>query len=139
MENNRIDEINDIMTLFLNNLTEVAKEHTLFKEQLGIDHEYTKFAKGMVRLFNQYQRLYVYMKDEEEYAKELVKVSEYALEVLSYKPYEMLEGGFFKKKFLLKSMKPLREEAMKKLNSEIDKINGMINQCVKTEELEEVK
>jgi hypothetical protein len=79
------------------------------------------------------------MKDEEEYANELVKVSEYALEVLSYKRYEMLEGGFFKNKFLLKSMKPLREEAMKKLNSEIDKINGMINQCVKTEELEEVK
>ena len=133
MQENKIDEINDIMTLFLNNLTEVAKEHTLFKEKLGIDHEYTKFAKGMVRLFNQYQRLYVYVSDVDFFAKELVKVSEYALEVLSYKPYEMLEGGFFKKKKEIKRSKPKREEAMKKLNSQIDKINAFIDQNVKEE------
>ncbi len=131
MQENKIDEINDIMTLFLNNLTEVAKEHTLFKEKLGIDHEYTKFAKGMVRLFNQYQRLYVYVKDVDYYSKELVKVSEYALSVLSYKPYEMLEGNFFKKRKEIKKMKPKREEAMNKLNSQIDKINSFIDSNVK--------
>ena len=137
MQENKIDEINDIMTMFLNNLTEVAKEHTTFKEKLGIDHEYTKFAKSMVKLFNQYQRLYVYVNDEELYAKELVKVSEYALLVLSYKPYEMLEGNFFKKKATLKSQKTLRSEAMSKLNSQIDKINSMINDCVKSDAIEE--
>ena len=131
MKENRIDEINDIMTLFLNNLTEIAKEHTLYKEKLGIDHEYTKFAKGMVKLFNQYQRLYVYVLDVDYFAKELVKVSEYALEVLSYKPYEMLEGNFFKKRKETKRVKPLREEAMKKLNSQIDKINSFIDSNVK--------
>ena len=67
------------------------------------------------------------------FAKELVRVSEYALEVLSYKPYEMLEGGFFKKKKEIKRSKPKREEAMKKLNSQIDKINAFIDQNVKEE------
>lgn len=107
-------------------------------EKLGIDHEYTKFAKGMVKLFNQYQRLYSYILDQEDYAHHLVKVSEYAKEVLSYKPYELLEGNYFKRKFALKGIKPLREEAMKKLDLEIDRINEIINKDVKKEEKEGV-
>ena len=72
MEEKKIDEINDIMTLFLDNLTEIAKIHTEYMEKLGVDHEYTKFAKGMVKLFNQYQRLYSYILDQEDYARHLV-------------------------------------------------------------------
>ena len=138
MEEKKIDEINDIMTLFLDNLTEIAKIHTEYMEKLGVDHEYTKFAKGMVKLFNQYQRLYSYILDQEDYARHLVKVSEYAKEVLSYKPYELLLGNYFKRKFALKRNKPLREAAMKKLDLEIDRINEIINKDVKIEEKEGV-
>ena len=42
MEENKIDEVNDIMTLFLDNLTEIAKIHTEYNEKLG---EYDSFCK----------------------------------------------------------------------------------------------
>lgn len=125
-----VDEINDIMTGFLDNLVEIAKIHTEFKEALGEEHEYTKLAKSLVSIFNQYQSFYVYIKDEEGFANLLTEVSKTALKVLSFKPYELLEGSNLKRKKQLKDMKKEREEALEKLSLEIDKVNLKIDEAL---------
>lgn len=132
----KVDEINDIMTEFLDNLVNVAKIHTEFKEALGEEHEYTKLANSLVRIFNQYQSLYVYIKDQESYAKELCKVSKVALEVLSIKPYEMLDGNIFQKKKQIKMDKPIREEKIKELNTLLLNINSIIDKDIPSKENE---
>ena len=123
----RIDEINDLMTIFLDNLVEIAKIHTEFKEELGESHEYTKLASSLVSIFNQYQSFYVYIKDPEDYANKLINVSKTALNILSYKPYELLEGSLIKRKKQLKEEKPKREELLNKLSEEIDLVNQIID------------
>ena len=123
----RIDEINDLMTIFLDNLVEIAKIHTTFKDKLGECHEYTKLANSLVSIFNQYQSFYVYIKDPEDFANKLNEVSKTALNILSFKPYEMLEGSMIKRKKQLKEDKPKREELVKKLSEEIDLINQIID------------
>ncbi len=125
-----VDQINDIMTGFLDNLVEIAKIHTEFKEALGDEHEYTKLAKSLVSIFNQYQSFYVYIKDEEDFANLLTEVSKTALTVLSFKPYEMLEGSNLKRKKQLKEMKQDREEALAKLSEEIDLVNKKIDEAL---------
>ena len=128
MENKEnVDLINDLMTIFLDNLVKIAKIHTTFNEELGELHEYTKLAKSLVSIFNQYQSFYVYIKNPEEFANRLNEVSKTALEVLSFKPYEMLEGSNLKRKKQLKIDKPKREELVKKLSEEIDLVNQIID------------
>lgn len=129
-----IDEINDIMTVFLDNLVSIAKIHTDYKEKLGEKHEYTKLANSLVRIFNQYQSLYVYINDQEAYANELTIVSKLALDALSFIPYELKEGRFFKKRKELKNEKDARDKALKELNKQIEKINNIIDNDVKKEE-----
>lgn len=134
----KVDEINDIMTTFLDNLVEVAKIHTEYKEKLGEDHEYTKLAHSLVRIFNQYQSIYVYISDQEAYANELVLISGAALEVLAFKPYELLDGNSFKRKKQLKADKKNREAKLKELNCLIERINEHINKDMpKEDSLEE--
>jgi len=132
-----VDEINDIMTGFLDNLVEIAKIHTEFKEALGEEHEYTKLAKSLVSIFNQYQSFYVYIKDEKDFANLLTKVSKTALKVLSFKPYELLEGSNLKRKKQLKDMKKEREEALKELSLEIDNVNLKIDEALEERKKDE--
>lgn len=128
MENKEnIDEINDLMTIFLDNLVNIAKIHTLYKEELGEEHEYTKLANSLVSIFNQYQSFYVYIKDPKDFANNLNIVSKTALDVLGFKPYELLEGSNLKRKKQLKEDKPKREELLKKLSKEIDMVNQLID------------
>lgn len=122
-----VDEINDLMTEFLDNLVKIAKIHTEFKEVLGEEHEYTKLANSLVSIFNQYQSFYVYVKDEEAFAKLLIDVSKCALDTLSFKPYEMLEGSSLKRKKQLKEMKEAREKSVERLSLGIDKVNEQID------------
>ena len=122
-----IDDINDIMTKFLDNLVSIAKIHTEYKDRLGQDHEYTKLANSLVSICNQYQSMYVYMKNQEEYANTLVDLSSVALKALEFKPYELLEGNMLKRKKQLKEMKDKREEAIKELSLAIDLVNKMID------------
>ena len=122
-----IDDINDIMTKFLDNLVNMAKIHTEYKEKLGDYHEYTKLAKLLVTICNQYQSMYVYMKNQEEFACILVELSNKAIIALEFKPYELLEGSIIKRKKQLKEMKDKREVAIKELSKMIDSVNEMID------------
>ena len=122
-----IDDINDIMTKFLDNLVNMAKIHTEYKEKLGDCHEYTKLAKSLVTICNQYQSMYVYMKNQEEFACILVELSNKAIIALEFKPYELLEGSIIKRKKQLKEMKDKREVAIKELSKMIDSVNEMID------------
>lgn len=135
MEDINIDEINDIMTEFLENVVKVAKIHTDYKEKLGENHEYTVFSCTMVKIFNQYQQLYVYVNNQEEYAHRLVELSNLVLKVLEYTPYELKEGSFFKKRKKIKEEKPLREEAINKTKEAIEAINSIIDIDMNKEEL----
>lgn len=131
---NKIDMLNDSMSVFFSNQEKIKELYDTYLEKLGDNHLYSKTGKEVLTVLTNFLELYPLVEDKDKYVSDLTELSDKALKLLSYKPYELMEGGFFKRrKSYIKEGKE-REEAWDAFRAQIKVLNEFVSKMLEKKE-----